>query len=221
MRKDRLALGIIILFIGVIVFSMSSQVEETRETQRVGDVERNLPYGEWLIERPFEKGDELFVAFRGPKLEGVPDHQVPPTVWVNITDPNDGNVTFRLSFRINIITRSPELNVTLESRSDGLVVDDSDLGDFNDSPEDVGGVAGYDGNYTAYVYTFGVEMAGYYYEDAILPFLEFWKIVVQRDYPNRNILPVASALIVGGVLFSIWAARSSQYSGPRRKHGEK
>ena len=222
MRKIPLSVGCIILFAGIIIFSSANYAIETPENQLAERV-KDLPYGQWKISKQFDRGEKIFVAFAGPKLIDIPNG-VPAiaTIWINITDPTGGNTTLRADFRVNLVTKNPELNITLESESEGLIVDKSKLGTSNDSPENLGGETQHDGNYTAYVYTYGIAMARYYYPpNADLPRLDLWRIVLKKEYSFGNLLPVGVALIVGGAFLSIWAASTKQSYKSRRKYRQK
>jgi len=208
MRRTLLGFGIIILFAGLIVFSISNRFIETYdesvsvEESRVED----LPYGEWKTSAFFEKGERFFLSFPGPKLEGVPNGV---ELVINITDPEGGNTTLEIDFRMKTV--GPELNITVKSKSENLEIDDSDFGDFNDSPEDFGGLVLLGGYYSAFLHAYGPSVAGYYYPpNATLPHMELWKRVPIRTYPDRQFLPVGGILIVAGLLLSVWAVRSSQ-----------
>ncbi|TET62505.1 hypothetical protein E3J49_08115 [Candidatus Bathyarchaeota archaeon] len=207
MRNLHLSLGIIILFFGVIVFSVSNQFTETDFIEVEGSRVENAPYGEWETSAQFAGGERLFVAFAMPNMEFVPNgEQVSATIWVSIIDPEGGNTTLRVDFKN---PSAPRLNVTLESKADGLTVGEL-RGGFYGAPPDIGGVAKYAGNYTAIVYTFGIAMAeAYYYRpDGKLPRLAFWVFV--RTYPYGVFLPVGVVLIVGGASLSVWAAKTSK-----------
>lgn len=205
MRSTPLSFGIIILFVGLVVFSISNQFTETFESVRVKESNaEDLPYGEWKTSAHFERGERFWLRFSGPKLEGVPNHV---ELVINITDPEGGNTTLKVNFRMK--TAGPELNVTVKSKSESLEVDDSDFGDFSDSPEDFGGLALLDGNYSASIDAYSPYVAGYYYPpNATLPYMEFWKRVPIRTYGNSQWLPVGGALIIAGLLLSVWAVKS-------------
>lgn len=218
-RENLLGLGIIILFVGVVVFSFSNRVVREEQYVPVNTV-RNLPYGEWKVTAYFEEGETIFVGFRGPNLEGVPNgERWAAEMWANITDPNGGNTTILMRFRLR--GQTPELNVTVQAKSDGLTVDEP-AGDFNDSPLNIGGVTVYSGNYTVYMYTYGVAMAEYYYSPSgDLPRLEFLKVVMNIEYPQRGFLPLGAGCIIVGVSLFLLAMRSSKRSKlQRRKAGK-
>jgi|GEM_PF-3976035 len=214
MRRTLLGFGIIILFAGLIIFSISNRFTETYESVSVeeSDVE-DLPYGEWKTSAHFEKGETIYLAFSGPDLAMVPNgDQISGTVMINITDPEGEDTTFRVDFKGS---EPPEINITLISEAEGLEVDDSPFGDFNDSPVGFGGVTSYEGDYSGCIYVFGPGIAGFYYPpNATLPYMMFWKLVPIRTYPNSPLLPVGGIFIVAGLLLSVWAVRSSQQ--PRR-----
>ena len=207
MRRTLLGLGIIILFAGLIVFSISNRFTETYESVCIEEsIAEDLPYGEWKTSAHFEKGERFILTFPGPKLEGVPNHV---ELVLNITDPEGGNTTLKIDFRMK--TAGPELNITVKSKSENLEIDDSDFGDFNDSPEDFGGLVLLDGYYSAFLHAYGRSVAEYYYPpNATLPHMEFWKYATIRTYPYSQLLPVGGRLIIAALLLSVWAVRSSQ-----------
>lgn len=214
------------MFVGVVVFSFSNRVVREELWVPVNTV-RKLPYGEWKVTAYFEEGETIFVGFRGPNLEGVPNgERWAAEMWANITDPNGGNTTILMRFRLR--GQTPELNVTVQAKSDGLTVDEP-AGDFNDSPLNIGGVTVYSGNYTVYMYTGGktlpaqIVMAKYYYPTppGEMPRLEFLKVVMNIEYPQRGFLPVGVGCIIVGVSLFLLATRSSKQSKSKRRKAEK
>jgi len=208
MRRTPLSFCIIILFAGLIVFSISNRFDETYESVSVEESNaEDLPYGEWKTSVHFEKGEMIYVDFYPPNLAMVPNgDQISGTVMINITDPEGGDATFRMDLKGS---ERPRINITLKSEAEGLEVDDSLFGDFNDSSVNIGGVTSLEGVYSVCIYVFGPGIAEFYYPpDATLPFMMFWRLVPIRTYPNSQLLPVGGILIVAGLLGSVWAVMS-------------
>ena len=208
MRRTPLSFCIIILFAGLIVFSISNRFDETYESVSVEESNaEDLPYGEWKTSVHFEKGETIYLAFSGPNLAMVPNgDQISGTVMINITDPEGEDTTFRVDFKGS---EHPAINITLISEAEGLEVDDSPFGEFNDSPVGFGGVTSLEGDYSGCIYVFAKHLAeAYYPPDATLPFMMFWRLIPIRTYPNSQLLPVGGILIVVGLLGSVWAVRS-------------
>lgn len=211
MKTEPLALGIILLLAGVIVSSASFQFTDTEEYATVVREER-LSVEDWNTSASFVVNDRLFVAFTGPGMDSpIPNGgEVDVIYWVNITDPQGDNSTFRADFRRE---EMPELNVTVERRGTGLIIDDP-VGNFGDGPVSIGGVAQYDGVYKVHLYPIGgtvaarAQMARYIYPpDGILPYLEMDVVIINREYPMRNYLPVGVVIAAVGAVISVWATR--------------
>jgi hypothetical protein len=210
MQKTWLALGVIVLFVGVVVLSLSFQMELNYETQLVTDSKaRDLPLGQWETSGSFEEGDEMFVYFATPNTEGVPNGDaISATLMVNITDPLGSNTTFRIDYKGAPVR---ELNLTLEARSAGLEVDDSTFGDFNNVPEQIGGVVLADGEVHAHLWAFADHLARVYYRpEGELPYLEFYTIVPIRAFPNEYLRPIGFIVLAVGLGLLGWSVISSR-----------
>lgn len=208
MRRTHLGLGMIILLVGLIIFSKSNEVNEIYESVSVEESKaEDLPYGQWKTSTRFEKGEMIYLDFYGPKLEMVPNGDaISGTIMINITDPEGEDTTFRMDLQGS---EHPRFNITLISEAEGLEVDDSLFGEFNDSPVGIGGVTSLEGDYSACIYVFAQKQAeAYYPPDATLPLMVFWRFVPISTYPSSQLLPVGGILIVAGLLLSFWAIRS-------------
>lgn len=218
MQKTLLSLGVIVLFAGLIVFSLSYTFEQTDESERVaGSRVTDLTYGQWKTSAVFEKGEKVYVAFMGPNLEDVPNgDQESGTMLINITDPIGGNTTFQVDYKG---ATAPEMNITLLSSSEGLEVNALDFGDFSDSPQSLGGTTSYEGTYHVYIYTYSQSLAvNYYYPPSgIMDFIEFYRMVPIRTYQYAYLLPIGVAAVISGIILSAWAAKNPQ-RGRRSKH---
>jgi hypothetical protein len=197
MRKNILALGIILLFIGIITFSISFSAEKTEKNQLIKRKE-DLPIGKWEISAQFNKGEKLLVFFsRVQEKNLIVDGTA--IIDINITCPKGGNTTFRVMFTD---TYHPYANITLKSKDNdnGLIV--------NYPLEGIGGIAEYDGLYKVYVYSYSYLEFNYFPPNGTLPWLELYKVIEEKNYPYLILLPVAIALIIAGVSLSIWAAKT-------------
>lgn len=194
-RKTVLSLGVLILLTGAIVFSFSNQSLESPSNQPVNS-RQELPYGNWSISTYCSEGEKLLVQFSRPQEGAYPDD---PKLNVNITDPHGGNTTFQVIFIIQPLAGSAE--ISLLDEGEGMMVENPEL--------EVGGVTVYDGNYTAHVYTEAKALAGMYYDDAVLPNLQLFKVYVTREYPNQVFLPVGVGLVIAGLALLVWSVKSS------------
>ncbi|UCD96726.1 MAG: hypothetical protein JSV35_01340 [Candidatus Bathyarchaeota archaeon] len=206
MRTEPLALGIALLLVGVIVISWSLSPIETDEYDLVVR-EEDLAYEDWNTSAPFVAQDQLFVAFEGPGMdEPIPnggDFDV--RFWVNITDPQGDNSTFRVDFRRE---QTPIMNVTVEQRGTGLLIADP-VGNWNDGPLSIGGVTQYDGVYKVHLYTWGAGIVySIYPPDGILNYLEMYVVRVTIERPQMNYLPVGIMAGFAGAVIAVWALRT-------------
>jgi hypothetical protein len=204
-KTEPLVLGIILLLAGVIVVSWSLSTVETEEYDLVVR-EEDLAYEDWNTSAPFAAQDRLFVAFEGPGMdEPIPNGgEFDVRFWVNITDPQGDNSTFRADFRRE---QTPELNVTVERRGIGLRIDDP-VGNWSDGPLSIGGVAQYDGVYKVHLYTWGASIARFIYPpDGILSYLEMYVVRVTVERPQMNYLPVGIGVAAAGAVIAVWALR--------------
>jgi hypothetical protein len=98
MKTVALSLGVILIFAGVIVASISAQANEKTHNELVKEAE-DLPSGEWIISGEFERGDRLVVYFTPPNRgDAGPVPAEPPEFRVYVYDPVGGNTTFNVTF---------------------------------------------------------------------------------------------------------------------------
>jgi len=191
-KRIFMGLGVIILFAGVIIFSLSNSppvekedvvlIEELRETF---DISGN-----------FDKGEKLLVFFHAPNWDGpypIPDPDS-AIVDVDVLDPFDNKTEFRIQFNRR---QNPEL--WLRSNDTGGL-------DVTLPLEGVVGVTKYTGEYKAHI----IEKAAMYYNFSPPPVLRLFKVVMEVDYPYRNYLPVGAGLAVVGVAVTVWGARAPE-----------
>ena len=189
MRKYFVAFGIILILTGVIVSSACNSSNERTEQSAVAQ-------GQWEASGYFDKNEKLVVYLSEPTSEFFPDSIA--TINVSVVDPAGNKSVLLIEYKKNF----GFVNVTLDSNSSGLIVDENSL--------DVGGIVNLSGNYTALV----AEQASLLYGETG-PTVDLYKEIVERDYPYRDILPVGVAIIVFGASLSILAAKSSEK--PRKK----
>lgn len=209
MRKAFVALGIILVFAGVIVTSASTIATEKSERSTVATAPRNS----WEVSGRLNEGDKLSVEFNPPNLDEllVPD----PTLklLVEVTDSHGGKTVFEVEFKRGFGGNTLLNNVTVVSKEDGLTVSDPPI-------QEVGGTVPYTDDYLANITT--RKTARY-----ITPTEgeEYWapsnlrlvKEVVHKEYPYLFGLPIGILLVVVGGSLSFWGVRSSKRKLRSRK----
>jgi hypothetical protein len=196
MRKMVFSFGVIVLFVGVIVFSISGSFVEKSSLQLVDDVEE-----EWEVSGDFTKGEKLLVMFPPPDWEGIVMNGKEAFVDVEIFDPNDATIKFNVTF-----IKAGGATIQLESNAGGLVVDEP-IGQ-------VGGLTVYDGLYRAHI----DERAVYVYNMGPIPWIKLYRDVGEKEYPHRVFMPVGIVLIIAGILLSIYSViRSKRMRRPLKK----
>jgi len=200
MRKAFVALGIILLFAGVIVTSASAIPTEKSERSTVATAPRN----EWEISGRLNEGNKLSVEFNPPDLDELLVPEPTLKLLVEVTDPHGGKTVFEMEFKTGFGGNTVLNNITLVSKEDGLTV--------SNPPTEVGGIVPCTGDYLANITT--RKTARY-----ITPREEeFWapsnlrlvKEVVHKEYPYLFVLPIGVMLMVVGGSLLFWGVRSSK-----------
>ena len=198
MRTAPLALGVVLLFVGAVVFSESNRVVKLTPTVKTVAERLELPVGEWEISADFNESERLLVDFPPPSQEEIiPNGDMIFEVYV--VDPEGGNTSFRVAF-----SRKGDVDVNLMGNDGGLVV--------VEPVTEAIGTTQHGGSYTAKVYTDEYLAAYYYPPSGDLPWLHLKKVVERVDHPSIGYLPVGVGLIIGGAVLSGWGARSSRRS---------
>jgi len=197
-RKELLAFGAILVFVGVLVSSASTSSIEKLDYPIVAEAE-----GQWEVSADFNESEKLLVDFLPPKFgEYIFPNGDKAVVDVEIFDPDNNKTEFRITFYPR---RYPDFE--LLSNDGGLTV--------NEPIEGVGGVTRLNGLYTARI----DEFASIYYDGGPPGHLSLHKEVVEREYPYRSVLPIGVALIVAGASLSVWAKSSKRTQRLRKKRG--
>lgn len=189
MRKAFVALGIILLFAGLIVASVSARVSENKQSFLVHESKDS-----WETSGHFEKDDKLIFTFSPTPLEGesFPDGGGNATIYVEIVDPYGNKTVFKVVFsRVGGYPAPPKFSVV--SNEGGLIVSEP-LGE-------IGGIVCFKGYYLANITTRNWERPRT---------LQLHAEIVEKEYPYLSILPVGITLIVVGGSLSIWGAKSSK-----------
>jgi len=202
MRKDLVAFGIILMFAGVIVVSISTNPVERSERAIVAEAPVN---NRWEVSAPFNKGEKLSVEFTPPNLDEVIvfDHTL--KLVVEISSSQAGKTVFEIEFK-KIGDKTVLSNITLVSKDDGLKV--------SDPPIEVGGIVPFTDNYLANITTrknarYTSPGKGEYW---VPENLRLVKEVAYKEYPYLFVLPIGILLIAVGGSLSLWGSRrSSKY----------
>ena len=198
MRKASLALGIVLVLVGIITCSASNSPMEKLDYPEVKGAKEG-----WEVSGHFNAGEKLLVLFPPPAWgEYIIPNGDKATVDVEIFDPDNNKTEFRITFYPR---RYPDFE--LLSNDGGLTV--------NEPIEGVGGVTRLNGLYTARI----DEFASIYYDGGPPGHLSLHKEVVEREYPYRSVLPIGVALIVAGASLSVWAKSSKRTQRLRKKRG--
>lgn len=197
-RKTELGLGILLMFVGVILFSSSnlSLVEVTSRDEVV------LPRGvnQWNLTCSFNEGEKIRLDISAPP-EG-------PTLLggfnVSIVDPIGNETIFYYEF-----LSDGSHNVSVLKNEGGLEVEEGST--------ILGGTTNYVGNYTAYV----DEIVAYFWYKGPLSLLTFYRAVEDKqvEFPYRNLLPLGLAFLLIGLGLFVWAVafRKTRTSRKRKR----
>lgn len=198
MRRAPLALGVVLLFVGAVVFSESNRAVKLPPLVDTVAERLELPIGEWEVSANFNESERLLVDFPPPSQdEIIPNGDMIFEVY--IFDPEGGNTSFRVAFS----TRG-DVDVNLTGNDGGLVI--------SEPVTEAIGTTRYRGSYTAKVYTDEYLAAYYYPPSGNLTWLRLNRVVERVNYPSIGYLPVGVGLIIGGAVLSGWGARSSKRS---------
>lgn len=189
MRKALVALGIVLVFAGVIVASVSvTATEKPPYTTTITTAQNQWEVGPGR----FKKGEKLLVYFfPPPDLERYPDPSA--KISVEITGPRGGKTVFLVNFSRQFGKSVPP-EFYLISNEDGLTV--------SNPPNELGGFVRYTGDYWANITTRRLW--------DVPRTLELSLEIVDKEHPYLFVLPMGIALIVVGGCLSIWGAKSSK-----------
>lgn len=193
-RKRALAFGILLAFVGFLLFC-SAYISEEEVTTRLDKVSEC--YNQWNITGLYNQGDNLVLE--------VPSNPEQPYPFggfnVSIIDPNGNKTVFLFEFTPNQI-----FNVTVLENGGGLEVGKSAFV--------LGGITNYSGNYTAFI----DELASVWYKGGPPSFLTLNNQVEDRKvkYPYMSFLPAGLIVSFIGLGFSLWAVVSKKTSARRR-----
>ena len=197
MKKLLVIIGIILVFVGIVVTSLSfSTVENSQPVLRYDG-----PVESWEIEGHYEMDKKLLVYFNPPNLDLYPDQTA--NIRVEIINPKGNKTVFEVLFsRMFGNPTPPEFSLV---SNEGELIVDNPLGE-------VGGIVPYTGNYLANITTRRFWGS---------PNLKLYGEIVEREYPNQFFLPIGLGLIVVGCTLTIWGAKSSERKlRPKKKHVE-
>jgi hypothetical protein len=184
-RKVLIAVGIVVIFFGVIVASASNTPRDKPATYPLvaGGVTAWEVHG-----GPYEDGQKLLVYFGAPP-ETLPEIAFCVEIWP------DGRYENKTVFAVEypLIVGHHSVQFNLSSNAGGLAVS---------SPiQEIGGVVNYPGDYWANITT---QWPGW--DPPPMPELRLE--VIEQEYPYRYILPIGAGLIAIGASSSILGATS-------------
>lgn len=207
MRKWLFAIGLILLFVGVI-FASSSYLPHRRLNPDWEIIKTDVNV--WQISSSLTEGDKVkLVVFWGadwldflrpPTLEMPFYHKF---VYVNITDPYGVESQFEVTYMAT--ERRDTLyiyNVSLESPSNGLSEQDIDISER----QNIVGKVLYSGPYNATVVGYSPPGGG---PPSVLTFSRE-EATFLIEYPFSNLLYPGVVVFASGVILSIWSAKTPE-----------
>lgn len=197
MKRNFLGFGIILLFIGVILFSYfnTPPVKVERPTL-LGE-----EYSSFDVSAEFNQSQKLLVFFHAPRWDDypIPDPDT-AIVDVDIYDPYENKTAFRVQF---FKRANPE--ISLRSNDTGGLEVSLPL-------EGPVGITKYAGEYRAHI----DEKAAMFYNSAPPPVLRIFAMSVALEYPYIGYLFLGVGLMASGVVVSVWSARSPPRKAAKR-----
>jgi hypothetical protein len=196
-KRNFLGFGIILLFIGVILFSYfnTPPVKVERPTL-LGE-----EYSSFDVSAEFNQSQKLLVFFHAPRWDDypIPDPDT-AVVDVDIYDPYENKTAFRVQF---FKRANPE--ISLRSNDTGGLEVSLPL-------EGPVGITKYAGEYRAHI----DEKAAMFYNSAPPPVLRIFAMSVALEYPYIGYLFLGVGLMASGVVVSVWSARSPPRKAAKR-----
>jgi hypothetical protein len=184
-KKPLIAIGIVLIFFGVIVASASNTPKDKLPLDQLiaGG------YTAWEVHGgPYDNGQELLVYFGNPP-ETLPDITFDVEIWPDGRYENKS--VFLICYPQVLNSRTMQINLT--SNEGGLAV--------SNQTQEIGGAVNYAGDYWANITT---RWAGWNPP----PMPELRLEVIEQEYPYRYVLPIGAGLIAVGASCSILGATS-------------
>lgn len=198
-KQNSLGLGIILLFVGVLLFSYffnTPPVEVERPTLL------DEQYSSFDVSAEFNQSQELLVFFHAPRWDEypIPDPDT-AIVDVDILDPYGNKTEFRVQF-----SKRDNPEIWLRSNDTGGLEVSLPL-------EGIVGITKYAGEYRAHI----DEKAAMFYNSAPPPVLRIFTVSVELEYLYSGYLFLGVGLMASGVVVSVWSARSPDRKAVRKR----
>lgn len=198
MKKLLLVFGAILIITGILLMSTSNAVEEKSKLETL-----DYAVNSWKVSASVSKGDRIFVDFTPAiwKRHELPDDNHPypyKFVRIEIVSPKNETTTFDVTLMWSPGAIVPGVtNITLVEQ-DGVNV--------MEPIQTVGGIATYDGEYTARIPEYGVWPP----EKDPPTWLAIRKEVIEKECPFSFLLPVGAAFSVVGAGVTLFGAMISR-----------
>ncbi len=198
MKRNPLGFGIILFFVGVILFSQfyTRPVEVERPTL-LGEERNALD-----VSAVFNQSQKLLVLFPPPRWDEYPMPD-PDTavVDVDIYDPFENKTAFRIVF-----FKRATAEISLRSNDTGGL-------DVSFPLEGPVGITKYAGEYRAHI----DEKARMWYDSKPPPVLRLFVMSVELEYPYNPYVILGIGLMASGAVVSVWSARSPPRKPVKRR----
>lgn len=223
MRKDLLALSLILLFIGIVTISVAASIREEvivsrDEVKEVTGSQLDKTASSWSISGKFSKGRKLRVVIQpgdlwfGDYAPGYAYLKLP----VSIYDPQGGQTNVTVVFTMPVDPYSNIYlqfdHVELEHKSSGLTFEEIDKIDTVNGTEyyrDLAAIVEFDGIYNVTIFRAGVGDPPSIFK------LE--SLVVEWRYPYLFAIVAGGCLIFAALLLLIWTWKIKQPKSKSRK----
>lgn len=194
MRKTIAALGVIFIFVGVLVMSISTKtLEKSSRYETVGTSTNG-----WEVRGYFQKMENLVLTFTPPSLDIWPDVPVYIEIWPE--EYYDKRTVFQVEYKL--VLNYPTVNISLVSNEGGLIV--------SEPLSEVEGVAVYEGYYWANI---TIRPAVW----NPLPYPKLEVKVIEKEYPFLFLLPIGVSLFLVGIFSFVWGIKTKRKALSKKK----
>jgi hypothetical protein len=197
-KRNFLGFGIILVFVGILLFSYFNTPPVEVERPTLLDEQPNS----FDVLAEFNQSQKLLVFFHAPRWDEypIPDPDT-AIVDVDVVDPYGNKTEFRVQF---FKRDNPE--ISLRSNDTGGLEVSLPL-------EGIVGITKYAGEYSAHI----DEKAAMFYNSAPPPVLRLFAMSVKLEYPYIGFLFLGIGLMASGVAISVWSAQSSSRKTVKRR----
>jgi hypothetical protein len=196
LMKKMAAFGVVLIFVGVIIASVSTQVSERLSRYETVGTSTDG----WEVKGYFQKMERLVLSFNPPNLEDIwPDIPVYIEIWPE--GYYDKKTVFQVEYKR--VLNYPTVNINIALNEGGLTVDES--------LSEIEGVTVYEGYYLA-----NITVRPAMWNPPPNPTLKVK--VLEKEYPYLFVLPIGISFIVIGAFSLIWGVKTKRKIYPKKRN---